>query len=107
MKSVMQDVLAEYNLPKTILSTIENINPSECIASLGALVKVLSPDRSKNELFAQQYISVRIYINDTRRFSRTLSNTGCHIFPGTRVSHCTLVFDVAREFCFQPAQIWG
>jgi hypothetical protein len=56
----VQDVLAEFNLPKAILATIENINPSECIASLGALVKVLSPDRSKNEVFAQQYILVLI-----------------------------------------------
>lgn len=55
----MQDVLAEFDLPRAVLATIENVNPSECIASLGALVKVLSPDRSKNELFAQQYIAVR------------------------------------------------
>ena len=84
-----QDVLAEFDLPRAVLATIENVNPSECIASLGALVKVLSPDRSKNEFFAQQYIAVRFVSCGSAHIGQT-AGRGCRWSARLRVGQgCT------------------
>jgi hypothetical protein len=55
----LQGVLVAADVPKTILTAIESVNPNECEQSLGVLVKLLIPEHAHNDSFAQQYIAVR------------------------------------------------
>lgn len=57
----MQDTYAKVNVPLAILRATENINPNECMTSLGMLVKLMIPEHAHNELFARQYIQVHSF----------------------------------------------
>jgi hypothetical protein len=56
----VQEIYAQGNLPAVILLAMDSVNPNDCTAALGLLVKLLVPEYGNNELFAQQYMQVRL-----------------------------------------------
>jgi HEAT repeats len=77
----LQDIFAGANVPATILLAVESVNPNECTAALGVLVKLLIPEHAHNELFAQQYIQARMHarflMHCVLHIAKILSSAAC------------------------------